>query len=132
MIDICEHLEGVARQLVEENGLKSGGGGAGGGAQVRWGRGSGKLGVGLKSDVWGSSQMGVKLEWVRLKSVGVGLKPGTHGLVCVRLMSGRGGAAAHFTPNAGDTTVLEYDDVCKIDFGTHVSTVGVVRYSGCG
>ena len=29
MIDICEHLEGVARQLVEENGLKSGGGGAG-------------------------------------------------------------------------------------------------------
>ena len=37
MIDICEHLEGVARQLVEENGLKSGGGGAGGGAQVRWG-----------------------------------------------------------------------------------------------
>ena len=37
MIDICEHLEGVARQLVEENGLKSGGGGAAGGAQVRWG-----------------------------------------------------------------------------------------------
>ena len=36
-IDICEHLEGVACQLVEENGLKSGGGGA----QVRWGRGSG-------------------------------------------------------------------------------------------
>ena len=51
MIDICEHFEGVARQLVEENGLKSGGGG--GGAQVRWGRGSGKLAVGLKSDMWG-------------------------------------------------------------------------------
>jgi methionyl aminopeptidase len=29
--------------------------------------------------------------------------------------------AAHWTPNAGDTTVLQYDDVCKIDFGTHVS-----------
>jgi methionyl aminopeptidase len=29
--------------------------------------------------------------------------------------------AAHYTPNAGDTTVLGYDDVCKIDFGTHVN-----------
>ena len=29
--------------------------------------------------------------------------------------------AAHYTPNAGDTTVLQYDDVCKIDFGTHVN-----------
>lgn len=28
--------------------------------------------------------------------------------------------AAHYTPNAGDTTVLQYDDVCKIDFGTHI------------
>ncbi|CAL8376026.1 unnamed protein product [Arctogadus glacialis] len=29
--------------------------------------------------------------------------------------------AAHYTPNAGDATVLRYDDVCKIDFGTHVN-----------
>lgn len=29
--------------------------------------------------------------------------------------------AAHYTPNAGDQTVLQYDDVCKIDFGTHVN-----------
>ena len=29
--------------------------------------------------------------------------------------------AAHYTPNAGDETVLGYDDICKIDFGTHVS-----------
>lgn len=28
--------------------------------------------------------------------------------------------AAHYTPNAGDKTVLQYNDVCKIDFGTHV------------
>ncbi|KAJ3301033.1 Methionine aminopeptidase 2B [Kappamyces sp. JEL0829] len=28
--------------------------------------------------------------------------------------------AAHFTPNAGDTTVLQYGDVMKVDFGTHV------------
>jgi methionyl aminopeptidase len=28
--------------------------------------------------------------------------------------------AAHWTPNAGDKTVLQYDDVMKIDFGTHV------------
>ena len=29
--------------------------------------------------------------------------------------------ADHYTPNAGDTTVLQYDDICKIDFGTHIS-----------
>ena len=29
--------------------------------------------------------------------------------------------AAHYTPNAGDETALQYDDVCKIDFGTHVN-----------
>jgi len=28
--------------------------------------------------------------------------------------------AAHYTPNPGDNRVLEKDDVCKIDFGTHV------------
>lgn len=28
--------------------------------------------------------------------------------------------AAHYTPNPGDDTVLRYDDVCKIDFGTHI------------
>lgn len=28
--------------------------------------------------------------------------------------------AAHYTPNAGDTTVLQYGDVCKIDYGVHV------------
>lgn len=29
--------------------------------------------------------------------------------------------AAHYTPNAGDPTILEYDDVTKIDFGTHIN-----------
>jgi len=28
--------------------------------------------------------------------------------------------AAHWTPNIGDETVLKYDDVMKIDFGSHV------------
>jgi len=32
----------------------------------------------------------------------------------------RNHVAAHYTPNAGDTTVLEYDDVVKMDFGTHI------------
>ncbi len=27
--------------------------------------------------------------------------------------------AAHYTPNYGDDTVLQYNDVCKLDFGTH-------------
>jgi len=26
--------------------------------------------------------------------------------------------AAHWTPNPGDNTVLDYNDVCKLDFGT--------------
>lgn len=29
--------------------------------------------------------------------------------------------AAHYTPNTGDFRTLEYNDVCKIDFGTHVN-----------
>lgn len=33
----------------------------------------------------------------------------------------RNNCAAHYTPNAGDSTVLLYDDVTKIDFGTHVN-----------
>ncbi|CAG9126965.1 Methionine aminopeptidase 2 [Plutella xylostella] len=33
----------------------------------------------------------------------------------------RNNCAAHYTPNTGDTTVLEYDDVVKIDFGTHIN-----------
>ncbi|KAF9964510.1 Methionine aminopeptidase 2 [Mortierella alpina] len=28
--------------------------------------------------------------------------------------------AAHYSPNAGDKIVLQYGDVCKIDFGVHV------------
>jgi len=28
--------------------------------------------------------------------------------------------AAHYTPNNGDNTVLKYEDVCKIDFGSQV------------
>uniref|UniRef100_A0A1D1YL19 Methionine aminopeptidase 2 n=1 Tax=Anthurium amnicola TaxID=1678845 RepID=A0A1D1YL19_9ARAE len=28
--------------------------------------------------------------------------------------------AAHWTPNSGDKTLLQYDDVMKLDFGTHV------------
>ena len=29
--------------------------------------------------------------------------------------------AAHYTPNAGDPTVLGVDDVVKMDFGTHIN-----------
>lgn len=29
--------------------------------------------------------------------------------------------AAHYTPNAGDPTVLQYDDICKIDVGVQVN-----------
>jgi len=31
--------------------------------------------------------------------------------------------AAHWTPNIGDETVLKYDDVMKIDFGSHVKGI---------
>ena len=36
--------------------------------------------------------------------------------------------AAHYTPNAGDPTVLQYDDVCKIDFGTHINGTNIQFY----
>lgn len=29
--------------------------------------------------------------------------------------------AAHYTPNTGDKTVLQYSDVMKVDFGTHIN-----------
>ena len=28
--------------------------------------------------------------------------------------------SAHWTPNIGDETVLQYDDIMKIDYGTHI------------
>ena len=42
--------------------------------------------------------------------------------------------AAHWTPNGGDKTVLQKDDVMKLDFGTHVNgeggTGGGFRHGG--
>lgn len=35
--------------------------------------------------------------------------------------------AAHYTPNAGDKTVLSYDDVMKVDFGVHVNGKVLIR-----
>ena len=29
--------------------------------------------------------------------------------------------AAHYTPNAGDKTVLKESDICKIDYGVHIN-----------
>ena len=34
--------------------------------------------------------------------------------------------AAHWTPNSGDKTVLQYDDVMKLDFGTHIDGLSFV------
>ncbi len=65
MTDMCEQLENLNRQLVQENGLKAG--------------------IAFPT--------GCSLNHV----------------------------AAHWTPNSGDKTVLQYGDVCKIDFGTHVN-----------
>ena len=65
MIEICETLEGIARKLINENGLEA----------------------------------------------GLAFPTGCSLNHC----------AAHYTPNAGDPTVLQYDDVCKIDFGTHIN-----------
>jgi len=65
MTEICEELEDLNRQLVQENGLKAG--------------------IAFPT--------GCSLNHV----------------------------AAHWTPNSGDKTVLQYGDVCKVDFGTHVN-----------
>jgi methionyl aminopeptidase len=36
--------------------------------------------------------------------------------------------AAHWTPNAGDKTVLAYDDVMKLDFGTHIDGLSMILF----
>uniref|UniRef100_A0A0E0LXI2 Methionine aminopeptidase 2 n=1 Tax=Oryza punctata TaxID=4537 RepID=A0A0E0LXI2_ORYPU len=38
-----------------------------------------------------------------------------------KLIKENGLEAAHWTPNGGDRTVLQYDDVMKLDFGTHIN-----------
>ncbi|KAF9902995.1 Methionine aminopeptidase 2 [Lobosporangium transversale] len=38
--------------------------------------------------------------------------------------------AAHYTPNAGDKTVLQHGDVCKIDFGVHVNVKPIRNLTG--
>lgn len=37
--------------------------------------------------------------------------------------------AAHYTPNCGDETVLQYGDVMKIDFGTQIDGTYVHAYA---
>uniref|UniRef100_A0A2K5QX66 Methionine aminopeptidase 2 n=1 Tax=Cebus imitator TaxID=2715852 RepID=A0A2K5QX66_CEBIM len=52
------------------------------------------------------------------------IKPGMTMIeICLAFPTGcfLNNCAAHYTPNAGDMTVLQYDDICKIDFGTHIS-----------
>eukprot|EP01138_Halocafeteria_seosinensis_P009933 gb/GECG01010145.1/.p1 GENE.gb/GECG01010145.1/~~gb/GECG01010145.1/.p1 ORF type:complete len:309 (+),score=62.14 gb/GECG01010145.1/:1-927(+) len=65
LIDVCEELENLNRQLVQENGQERG--------------------IGFPT--------GCSLNHI----------------------------AAHYTPNSGDYTEITYDDVCKIDFGTHIN-----------
>jgi methionyl aminopeptidase len=36
--------------------------------------------------------------------------------------------AAHYTPNPGDDTVLQYGDVMKIDFGTQIDGQSTCRH----
>ncbi|CAN1847941.1 Methionine aminopeptidase 2 [Linum perenne] len=38
--------------------------------------------------------------------------------------------AAHWTPNSGDKTVLQYDDVMKLDFGTHIDVKSIRNLNG--
>ena len=93
LVDICERIENTNRRLVEENGL-----------QVR------------------PSQSSTP-------------EPRRHRMLCAQrccchtLQAGIAfptgcsinHVAAHYTPNSGDNTVLEYGDVMKIDFGTQVA-----------
>jgi methionyl aminopeptidase len=46
-----------------------------------------------------------------LKKAGIGFPTGVS----------RNHVAAHYTPNAGDKTVVEYDDVIKVDYGVHIN-----------
>jgi methionyl aminopeptidase len=39
--------------------------------------------------------------------------------------------AAHYSPNSGDNTVLQYGDVMKLDFGTQIAGESAVQCFSC-
>lgn len=90
LFDMCEKLEETARTLVEANGLTAGR---------------------LTTPLWTHLLCMLITTIIRNVSYpGLAFPTGCSLNHC----------AAHYTPNAGDNTVLQYDDVMKVDFGTHV------------
>lgn len=96
MIQICEELENTARKLIGENGLEAG----------------------------LAFPTGMLLTHTHTTPIACDFRNGYLWFFFFfsswNLGCSLNHCAAHYTPNAGDTTVLQYDDICKIDFGTHI------------
>ncbi|KAK2967485.1 hypothetical protein RJ640_009667 [Escallonia rubra] len=93
MTDLCETLENTVRKLISENGLQAG--------------------IAFPT--------GCSLNWSNA-SLALMLLPVAPELSTEQISGGQlAKVAAHWTPNSGDKTVLQYDDVMKLDFGTHIN-----------
>jgi len=91
LIDMCNQIEDMNRKLIQENGLKAG---------IAF-----PTGCRYRRDSNSSSNAR------HLTSIDRSIA-----LVC-----SINHVAAHYTPNTGDETVLNYGDVMKIDFGSHIN-----------
>lgn len=92
MTDLCETLENTVRKLISENGLQAGI----------------AFPTGCSLNWWVEHIYFLECclcSYMRLLYIDL--------LSLCRV-------AAHWTPNSGDKTVLQYDDVMKLDFGTHI------------
>lgn len=96
MTDLCETLENTVRKLISENGLEAG--------------------IAFPT--------GCSLNWQAFTFFTFKFSffyCSSHNSVYIPLLIVR--VAAHWTPNTGDKTVLQYDDVMKLDFGTHIDGI---------
>ena len=111
MIQICEELENTARKLINEKGLEAG-----------LAFPTGKRSFFWPLLIFPSSFSARKLRCSSSAWLGSAweISAQTHHYF-LHIGCSINHCAAHYTPNAGDPTVLQHDDVVKMDFGTHIN-----------
>lgn len=100
MVDMCETLENMVRKLIKENGLQAG---------IAFPTGCSLNWYLFWLHLFAVLQLMFFKEFYWFNFVWL------HPLLSIFVR-----VAAHWTPNSGDKTVLQYDDVMKLDFGTHI------------
>jgi hypothetical protein len=141
LIEMCETLENCVRTLIEARGLDAGEAGWGVGGWGLGGRGGGGVERGLPFRRQCQACSARRLQLAPAKGCSTRAPqpeaPLSHPLAPPAGIAFPTGCslnwvAAHWTPNGGDKTVLAYDDVMKLDFGTQVGVVGWVGVCGGG